>query len=337
MAAMTEAEMFAALAVDSDDDVGGGSIVAPDATEQQVNLVRLQNGTYIPIHLWRRVMSFLTVCEQAVSVRGVSRFFRECSDVYMQNFWSEPTIHLPEDASSLERAMEMCQYLMEQEGYVEGTTMVVALGSGVYEVVGSWSHPISGNTYQKMLSVPCDNLSFVGKGEGETIVHGGFAVENGRKISFAGLTVKDSSGYGLFASGAGVEVVMQNVIVEKCQRYGVFVGGGAKLVATECQFHQNRWNGVFVGGSTTTACLTNCTSHHNKHNGVHAESGAVVDLMGEGTSVHDNERNGLNAFLPGSTINVYQPCVLNDMSHGNKGQNIRMDYGGIVQQKDSKK
>ena len=102
MAAMTEAEMLAALALvsdsDSDDDVGGGSIVAPDATERQVNLVRLQNGTCIPIHLWRRSMSFLTVREQAVSVRGVSRFFRACSEVYMQNFWSEPILHLPQDA-----------------------------------------------------------------------------------------------------------------------------------------------------------------------------------------------------------------------------------------------
>ena len=38
MAAMTEAEMLAALALGSnsetDDDVGGGSIVVPDATEQ---------------------------------------------------------------------------------------------------------------------------------------------------------------------------------------------------------------------------------------------------------------------------------------------------------------
>ena len=122
MAAMTEAEMFAALALvsdsDSDDDVGGGPIVAPpDATEQQVNLVRLQDG--IPIYLWRRSISFLTVREQAVSVRGISRFFRKCSDVYMQNFWSEPILHLPQDARSLERAMEMCQHLMEQKEYVE--------------------------------------------------------------------------------------------------------------------------------------------------------------------------------------------------------------------------
>ena len=71
-------------------------------------------------------MSFLTVREQAVSVRGMSRFFRQCSDAYMQNFWSKPIIHLPQDlapclaqdARSLARAMEMCQYLMSQEGYV---------------------------------------------------------------------------------------------------------------------------------------------------------------------------------------------------------------------------
>ena len=181
MAAMTEAEMLAALTLvsdsDSDDDVGGGgSIFAPDATKRQVNLVQLQDG--IPIHLWRRVISFLTVRGQAVSVRGVSRFFRECSDAYMENFWSEPIIHLPQDASSLEKAMDMCEYLMEQEEYVEGTTMVVALGSGVHEVVRSCQVSGMFGTQQKTLSVPCNNLFFVGKGEGKTTVHGTFLLEN---------------------------------------------------------------------------------------------------------------------------------------------------------------
>ena len=110
----------------------------------------------------------------------------------------------------------------------------------------------------------------------------------------------------------------------------------SKLDATGCHFHQNGLSGVQVFGSTTTARLTNCTSHHNKYDGVSASEGAVVDLMGEGTSVHDNERSGLYAYYRG-TINVYQPCVLNDMSHGNKGQNINMEYGGTIQQKDSKK
>ena len=346
---MTEAEMLAALTLvsdsDSNDDVGGGSILAPaDATEQQVNLVRLQDG--IPMYLWRRSISFLTVCEQAVSVCGMSRFFRECSNVYMQNFWSEPILHLPEDTRSLARAMEMCQYLMEQEGYVEGTTVVVALGSGVYEVVGSWESPWS-DTYQKTLSVPFDNLSFVGKGERETTIHGCFVVMNGRKLHVAGLTIKNStwagnSGFGLGAFEAGTKMDLLNVTVGECQYHGLDAQNGAEIVATGCQFHQNGWNGVYVSGTTTTARFTNCTFHHNKSNGVFAQSGAVVDLMGEGTSMHDNERDGLCAEDRVTTVNVYQPCVLNDMSHGNKGQNIRRVYrnyvyGGTIQQKDSTK
>ena len=338
---MTEAEMLAALTLvsdsDSDNDVGGGSIVAPDATEQQVNLVRLQNGTCIPIYLWRRSISFLTVCEQALSVRGMSRFFCVCSDVYMQNFWSEPILHLPQDARSLARAMEMCQYLTRQEEYVEGTTVVVELGIGVHEVIGSCRVPDINGTCQHTLSVPIDNLSFVGKGEGETIVHGTFVVVNVVwLLHVAGLTMKNPSGYGLAASGVGTKIIVQNVTVEDCQYDGVFVGNGAELVATDCHFRQNGGCGVNVYGSTATARLTSCTSHHNKKNGVLAESGAVVDLMGEGTSVHDNEEHGLSAWSRGTTINVYQPCVLNDMSHGNKGKNI-MKAGGTVQQKDSKK
>jgi len=281
-------------------------------------------------------MSFLTVREQAVSVRGVSHFFRECSDVYMEKFWSEPIIHLPQDASSLARAMEMCQYLMEQEEYVEGTTMVVVLGSGVYKVVGSCVVPGLG-MLQKLLSIPCNNLSIVGQGEGETIVHGGFVVENGRKLHVAGLTMKSSSGIGLVASGAGTKVILKNVTMEECLIYGVSVRDGAKFVATGCHFHQNGGSGVSVADSTTTVRLTNCTSHHNKYDGVRAFSGAVVDLMGEGTSVHDNERHGLYACHRGTTINVYQPCVLNDMSHGNKEQNIEMVGGSTVQQKDKSK
>jgi hypothetical protein len=249
----------------------------------------------------------------------------------MQKFWSEPILHMPQDAPSLASLMELVQRLTEEEGYVEGTTVVVALGSGVHEVVGSWEAPWD-ETFQKMLSVPCNHLSIVGQGEGVTIVEGGLVVENGRKVSVEGLTMKNASGLGVVASGAGTEIVLKKMTVEECQSTGVWVRKGAKLVATECHFHQNGWNGVFVRGSTTTARLTNCTSHHNKDDGVLAWSGAVVDLMGAGTSVHDNEGNGLYARYDGSTINVYQPCVLNDMSHGNKGQNI-YESGGIVQQK----
>ena len=296
-------------------------------SEQQASLVRFRGR--LPKHLWRRSILWLTVCEQALSVRSVSRSFRECSNAYMKIFWLRPMACVPQDASSLERAMELCEHLTAQEEYVEGTTVVVKLGSGVHEVEGSWAVVGSG-THQKTVSVPCYHLSVVGQGEGETTVHGCLVVENGRKIRVQGLTVKNSSGYGLLASGAGAEMVLWEVTVEECQYAGVSVDQGAKFDAKECHFRQNGRNGVKVRGSMTTARLTNCTSHHNKCDGVVAYSGAVVDLMGAGTSVYDNEEDGLSAWYGDSTINVYQPCVLDDVSHGNKDKNICMEQGGTV-------
>jgi hypothetical protein len=151
-----------------------------------------------------------------------------------------------------------------------------------------------------MLSVPCNHLSCVGQGEGVTIVEGGLVVENGRKVSVEGLTMKNASGYGVSALGAETEIVLKKMTVEECQETGVWVRKGVKLVATECHFHQNGGSGVWVSGSTTTARLTNCTSHHNKWHGVDADNDAVVDLMGKQTSVHDNERFGLAAYNGGA-------------------------------------
>ena len=215
MAAMTEAEMMAVLALDSSDsnsdgNAGGGSMIAPAATEQPVNLNRVQDG--MQIKLWRRVISFLSVREQTVSVRVMSRFFRQCSDAYMQKFWSEPILHMPLAALSLASMMELVQRLREQEGYGEGTTVVVAVGSGVHEVVGRCEVPGFG-TFQKTLAVPCNHLSFVGQGEGVTIVEGGLVVENGRKVSVEGLTMKSASGFGVVAFGAGTEIVLKMMTV----------------------------------------------------------------------------------------------------------------------------
>jgi hypothetical protein len=195
----------------------------------------------------------------------------------------------------------------------------------------------------RTLTVPHVNLSIgikeqkKGKEKDKVAIIGGLQVENGVCLCLTDVSVKDSRGNGLWASGAGTQVVLQNVNVENNQGHGVAVCDGAQLVATECHFHQNGERGVYVSGFTTTTLLTNCTSHHNKDAGVAAYDGAVVDLMGEQTSVHDNEGNGLFACSCGSTINVHQPCVLNDMSHGNKRQNIHESAGGIVQQKDSNK
>ena len=232
----------------------------------------------------------------------------------------------------LKNTMKLLRMLSKRgNGYDMARRVSLVLAEGVH-VVGPG-----------ILTVPHVNLSIgikeqeKGKEKDKVDIIGGLEVVNGGCLCLTDVTVKDSRGHGLWASGAGTQMVLQNVNVENSRYDGVRVREGAQLVATECHFHQNGVHGVSVDGSTTTARLTNCTSHHNKGDGVCASSGAVVDLMGAGTSVHDNERHGLSACFGGSTINVYQPCVLNDMSHGNKERNIKEYRGGRVQQKDSKK
>ena len=232
----------------------------------------------------------------------------------------------------MKNTMKLLRMLSKRvNGYDMARKVSLVLAEGVH-VVGP-----------EILTVPLVNLSIgikeqeKGKEKDKVDIIGGLKVVNGGCLCLTDVTVKDSRGHGLEASGAGTQVVLQNVKVENNQTNGVGVHGGAQLVATECHFHQNGYSGVYVSGSTTTARLTNCTSHHNKYAGVGAYDRAVVDLMGEQTSVHDNEGNGLAAYNYGATINVYQPCVLNDMSHGNKRRNIQELDGGRVQQKDSKK
>ena len=227
----------------------------------------------------------------------------------------------------LQNTMELLRMLSKRgNGYDMARIVSLVLAEGVH-VVGP-----------EILTVPLVNLSIgikeqeKGKEKDKVDIIGGLKVVNGVCLCLTDVTVKNSSGNGLEASGAGTQMVLQNVNVENNQYSGVYVDGGAQLVATECHFHQNGWNGVWVAGSTTTARLTNCKNHHNEGDGVQADERAVVDLMGEQTSVHGNEGDGLFAYSRG-TINVYRPCFLNFMSHGNKGQNIYESRGCRVQQK----
>ena len=187
----------------------------------------------------------------------------------------------------LKNTMELLRMLSKRgNGYDMARRVSLVLAEGVH-VVGPG-----------ILTVPHVNLSIgikeqeKGKEKDKVDIIGGLRVVNGVCLCLTDVTVKDSSRYGLVAFGAGTQVVLQKVNVENNKDSGVFVDGGAQLVATECHFHQNGGSGVYVSGSTTTARLTNCTSHHNKVHGVSAWSGAVVDLMGAGTSVHDNEGDG---------------------------------------------
>ena len=279
------------------------------------------------------IMGFVDSVDGGLSrLMSLSSSMHRVVNIFLERLFNQESFAVSASGRRcLKNTMELLRMLSKRgNGYDMARIVSLVLAEGVH-VVGPG-----------ILTVPHVNLSIgikeqeKGKEKDKVDIVGGLDVVNGVCLCLTDVTVKDSSRNGLFASGAGTQMVLQNVNVENNQNRGVDVCGGAQLVATECHFHQNGEDGVYVSRFTTTARLTNCTSHHNKYDGVYASYGAVVDLMGAGTSVHDNDA-GLTAHKRGSTINVYQPCVLNDMTHGNKRQNIRELNGGIVQQKDSKK
>ena len=333
---------------EKDDETSSSSSLALATTHQdeaatlQALVVTISFLSIIPTDTLFLIMEFVD-CVGLSRLISLSSSLHRVVNIFLERLSNQVSFAIPASGQCLQNTMGLLQMLSKRgNGYNMARTVSLVLAEGVHVV---WE--VGG-----MLRVPHVNVSIgikeqeKGKEKEKVDIIGGLEVGNGGCLCLTGVTVKDSSGQnGLRAYGAGTKMVLKNVKVEKCQNEGVNVDDGANLNATGCHFHQNGVHGVWVHGSTTTARLTNCTSHHNKSNGVLADSGAVVDLMGEETSVHDNEGFGLFARWSGA-INVYQPCVLNDMSHGNKGQrlsgrggrqNIRMVAGGRVQQKDSKK
>jgi len=151
-----------------------------------LNLCKIENDALF--HL----ITFLEI-DALKSVVFLSRSMRDTVKSYFAILRKKSTFHIStaemikrgdllfhRDFPCLNKAMEMLQILSTLPGYDSSKKVVLELEAGVHEVVGSWK--ASGySTQQKLLSVPFDNLSIVGKGEGETIVRGGFVVENGRK------------------------------------------------------------------------------------------------------------------------------------------------------------
>jgi len=300
------------------------------------------------------LMTFLKVDALKIVV-FLSRALRDTVTSYFVILLKKPIFHISiveiikkgketfhRDFPTLDKAMEMMHILSTLKQYNPKKTMVLELEAGVHNIVGTWTNP-SCTTYQQTLSVLCDKLSIVGQGLGETFIYGGLVVENGRSLSITSLTIKNPSGYGLVAMGEGMtnvtkmtKMIVGNVKIEECLYHGVSAeGGGVELEANEVQVCKNGECGVWVVGLKTIARLTNFISHNNKSAGVCTSSSAVVDLKGEKTSVHDNEGYGL--YAAGTTINVYRPCVLSQVSRGNRRQNVAKINGGIIRQNDDSK
>ena len=108
----------------------------------------------------------------------------------------------------------------------------------------------------------------------------------------------------------------------------MFVEGGATVTATQCEFMENGWTGVFCHGANTKARLNDCKMHHNGGDGLSAFLDVVVALHGTKTDIHSNKGRGIYAFRRGK-VNIHLPSQHNT-SHDNVGEDRYREDGGSI-------
>jgi len=195
-------------------------------------------------------------------------------------------------------------------------------GDSVHQ--GSKSSSSSSSRY---IHVTCNHITFVGKGKAQTTILGGFNVNNQQHVKFEELTITNPHRYGrgLRLEGSETNVDLLKCAVKECRGTGMNVHGGATVTATQCEFMENRYNGVYCAGANTKARLDNCTMHHNGWEGLYANDHAVVDFHGTKTDIHSNKQFGICASNR-AKVNIHLPSQHNT-SHDNVREDRRQDGG----------
>ena len=124
---------------------------------------------------------------------------------------------------------------------------------------------------------------------------------------------------------------MMDVSVKDCQDFGLFVDSSASVKATQCEFSENRYTGVYaIGGSK--GIFTDCSIHHNGGKGVGAYGeGSLVELRGEQTKSHHNGNFGLSANS-NAIINIYIPSrSITALVHDHSWRDLNTYIGGKIQ------
>jgi len=126
-------------------------------------------------------------------------------------------------------------------------------------------------------------------------------------------------------------VEMMGVSVKACGSSGIRARSGAFVKATQCEFSENGWHGLFVMGGSK-GIFTDITFHHNGGSGVFArDEGTLVELRGEQTEMrHHNNGCGLYA-RSNAIINIYIPSrSITALVHDN-GSDLFTVLGGKIQ------
>ena len=146
---------------------------------------------------------------------------------------------------------------------------------------------------------------------------------------FEQLNVTNPQGNGFHMEGGETNVEVLECTVKECRSSGMFVRTGATVVATRCDFMENRNGtaGVCASNPNTKVRLNDCTMHHNVY-GLVAGNQAVVDLYGENTDIHSNTNDGIIAAGRGK-VQIHLPSQHNT-SHDNTSRDRHQHTDGTI-------
>ena len=272
-----------------------------------------------------KIIPFFNVKELAM-LRPTCRWCEE----QWQEFLKRNTFRVPEQVPTIDEAMRIGFNLSKQKEYSKVKPLVVVLSEGEHVVDGSWTSPGSA-VLQNTLGITCSNITFVGHSKDKTTVHGAFRVLNKKNVTVKSLTLTIPNGYGVWVQGEEASVEMMDVSVKKCGSRGLVADSGASVKATQCEFSENRYNGVFVFGGSK-GIFTDCTIHHNGSHGVVAQDeGTLVELRGEQTEIHHSGQVGLGAGTD-AIINIYIPSrSITALVHDNGEDDLGTVNGSKIQ------
>ena len=184
-----------------------------------------------PLAVWdHMIIPFLSLKDLALS-RHVCTFF----EAYWQDKFNgnELPLRVGIDVATINGVMGVIEILSRRREYTKASPFVVLLGKGNHEVTSSWTSPRV-SVFPTMLGITRSNISFIGKGIGETTILGGLGIQNVQNITLKQLTLTNTNGPGILMYGAEVELV--DVAVVRCKTSGIVVRSTAstpsQLVAT---------------------------------------------------------------------------------------------------------
>tara|TARA_B110000091_G_scaffold189335_1_gene211783 strand:- start:1160 stop:1798 length:639 start_codon:yes stop_codon:yes gene_type:complete len=176
------------------------------------------------------------------------------------------------------------------------------------------------------MNVTCSHITFVGKGNDQTTIQGGFCVFDQQDVKFEELAITNPRGSGVTLLGSHVEVSRCVLRCVQEKSAGIRLFDESTVVATQCEFMENGAWGVFCCEANTKARLNDCTMHDNGQAGLFVANYAVVDLHGTKTDIHSNGR-GIFA-VSRAKVNIHLPSQHNT-SHDNVGED-RHQQGGAL-------